>query len=110
MARDGCVLPGGSADPRLDHERQVLLLQLEQVPGIHSLLLNGQTDPWRLSPRSRVTKSRSTDLRDRNLLVLEVEPPVPELSRGRDARGVGHIALVIRPDSPGDARASAVRR
>ena len=93
--------------PPLNQGQQVLFLQMDQVEGILSLVLNGQ-------PIGRTAASISSyeievpDLAERNVLVLEIAlpEPRPEVTGGREEWGV--IALVVRTtDLAIDARALA---
>jgi hypothetical protein len=85
--------------PPFDHDRQILVLQLDQVAGIHSLLLNGQAVAG-VSPEKRRYEIELDDSRDRNLLVLELEPPVPSSEEAGTHPEWGHVALVVRPIPP----------
>jgi hypothetical protein len=90
--------------PPLGPGNPVLLLVLEQVPGIHSIRLNEQEIP-QVSPERSTYEIPLDSLPTRNVLVLEVEPP---WTHGRMDAGApegssdwGCIALVIR--TPRDA-------
>ena len=75
-------------------------LRLEQVAGIQALLLNGQPLACASPDESRYEIPLSS-LPDRNLLVLEIEPPQSTDSGGAVSPEWGAIALVIR--TPGTA-------
>jgi hypothetical protein len=84
--------------PPLDPDSQVLFLQLDQVPGIQSLLLNGRPIA-RVSPEESRYEIRLDDLPNRNVLLLEIETPRPGDQAAAQAEW-GRIALVIRPLDP----------
>ena len=65
--------------PPLDAGRQVLVLSLQQVPGIHSIRLN-QLEIPRVSPDRSSYEIPLDSLPPRNVLVLEVES---SLAHGR---------------------------
>jgi hypothetical protein len=85
--------------PAFDLSRQVLLLELEQIAGTRSILLNGQ--PLALVS---VTTSRHTirlgDLAERNVLVLEIETPAPVVSAAGIVDDWGMISLIVRTIEP----------
>jgi hypothetical protein len=93
--------------PPLDSNRQVLLLLLEQVPGIHSIRLNEHPIPH-VSPESSRYEIPLDGLPPRNVLVLEVEPPMAHGRTDIDASDWGCIALVIQTPQDGDAPAEPI--
>jgi hypothetical protein len=86
--------------PRLGPGSRVLLL-MEQVPGIRSLLLNGQPAA-RASPEASRYEIPLGALPERNHLVLEIEPPRSTDPASLAAPGWGEIALLIRTPEPPD--------
>jgi hypothetical protein len=97
--------------PPLGPGRHVLLLILEKVPGIHSIRLNEREIPH-VSPESSRYEIPLDDLPARNVLILEVDPPIAQ--GPTDARtpagssGWGCIALVIQTQPEGSAPAEPV--
>jgi len=85
--------------PPFDHDRQILILQLDQVAGIHCLLLNGQPIAG-VSPDTLRYEIQLDHSRDRNVLVLEIEPPPPGVEAGGNSAEWGNVALVLRPIDP----------
>jgi hypothetical protein len=81
--------------PPLDAGHQVLLLSLQQVPGIHSIRLNQQEIP-RVSPDQSSYEILLDSLPLRNVLVLEVESPLAQGRTDPETADWGCIALVIR--------------
>lgn len=87
--------------PALDPLRQVLLLQMDQVQGILSLLLNGQ--------RVALTSAEFTNyeielpnLPERNLLTVELDASACGSRPGGADREWGMISLVIRTSDSAD--------
>ena len=97
--------------PPLRPGRQVLLLILEKVPGVHSIRLNEQEIPH-VSPECSSYEIVLDDLPARNVLVLEVEPPTAQ--EATDARAPdgssdwGCIALVIQTHPEGNVPAKPI--
>jgi hypothetical protein len=85
--------------PPVDPQHQVLLLRLEEAPGIRSLTLNGQSAA-RVSPLESSHLIPLGGLPDRNLLVLEIELPGSREEGESEARAWGAISLVIRTVEP----------
>jgi hypothetical protein len=78
-----------------DPTRQVLLLQMDQVCGIHAMSVNGQPVAGVSSAAAQYTLELH-ELAERNILTLEIEtPPGGALPDGR-SRDWGVIALVVR--------------
>jgi len=92
--------------PPFEPEREVLVLRLDQVAGIYSILLNGQPVA-RVSPDRSQYEIQLEHGRDRNLLELELEPPLAGVDAAGPRAEWGLIALVIRPIEP---PASAIAR
>jgi hypothetical protein len=88
--------------PPLDPDCQLVLL-LEQVPGIHSLLLNGQA-PTRVSPAESRFEVPLGSLPDRNVLVLEIDTTAATDPAGVAVPEWGSIALVLRTPGPAAGR------
>jgi hypothetical protein len=85
--------------PALDLDRQVLLLEMEQIAGTHSILLNAQP----IALASATTSShtiRLSDLAERNVLVLEIETPAPVVSAAGIVDDWGMISLIVRTIEP----------
>jgi hypothetical protein len=96
--------------PPLDHDRQVLLLDMNQVEGLLSLVLNGRTI-GRIAPATCSYEIELSDLAERNVLVVEIELPEAGLIPAEHQKEWGVIALVVRSnDSAIDARALASPR
>jgi hypothetical protein len=86
--------------PPFDPQRQALILRLDQVAGTRSILLNGQLIAG-VSPERSLYELSIDHPRDRNLLVLEVQPPVPATEAAGDPAEWGVVALVLRPAEAG---------
>jgi hypothetical protein len=82
--------------PPFDQDRESLVLELDQVAGIHALLLDGALIAGVL-PERRHYEIRLDRSSERHTLVLEIEPPKPELDPTGKLAEWGHVALVIRP-------------
>jgi hypothetical protein len=82
--------------PPLEPGEEVLLLRMDQVAGIHSLLLNGQPVA-EVSPETTHYEFRIGPGPGRNVLVLDVEPPLPPSAAAQAPAEWGWIALVIQP-------------
>jgi len=68
---------------------------LEHVAGIHSILLNEQPIAG-VSPERSFYEIGLDHSRDRNSLVLEIEPLVPGVEPDEAGAEWGEVALVIR--------------
>jgi hypothetical protein len=82
--------------PPLDPARQELVLDLDQVAGISSVVLNGQSVACVSPERSRFEIPLDGAL-ERNTLVLEIETPEAAGEPAGMTPEWGFIALVIRP-------------
>jgi hypothetical protein len=80
--------------PPIDPARESLFLELEQVEGLASVLLNDRVLARPLPGTSWLVVSLDDPLPARNLLVLEVEPQ----AAGPEGLAWGQVALVIRPN------------
>ena len=91
----GVSSDGSAARPWIS--ATVLLLFLEQVPGIHSIRLNDQEIPD-VSPETSSYQIPLDGLPARNVLVLEVESPLAQAEPDADPETSdwGCIALVIQ--------------
>ena len=76
--------------PPLDHDREALWLDLQSVPGLISIVLNGRELVREVNPGHVESFSLGIDLPLRNQLVLQVDPSV------RPEHPWGVVALVIR--------------
>jgi len=85
--------------PPFEPEREVLILRLDQVAGIHCILLNGQPVAG-VSPESSMYEIQLEHALDRNLLEIELEPPLAGVEAAEATAEWGIIALVIRPIEP----------
>jgi len=85
--------------PPFDPDRQVLILRLDQVAGIQSIVLNGQPIAG-VCPEMSLHELQINHARDRNLLVLEMEPPLPGMESAGASAEWGIVALVVRPIEP----------
>jgi len=85
--------------PPLDPGRQVLLIQMDQVEGIDSFVLNGQPIAPIATAACRY-ELEVPNLAERNVLVLEIELPEagPDPAARRGEWGL--IALVVRTIEP----------
>ena len=81
--------------PPLDPRYQVLVLLLEQVPGIHSIRLNDR-QILHVSPDRSSYQILLEDLPARNVLVIEVEPRLDQGSTDTEPSEWGFVALVIQ--------------
>jgi hypothetical protein len=87
--------------PRLDPDRETLLLKMDHVPGILSVDLNGHPIARSAALVSRY-EIELAHLLDRNVLVLEIETPESRLGPAGNVAEWGMISLVIRPVEPAD--------
>jgi hypothetical protein len=71
-----------------------IFLRLENVPGIHSLMINGQTLAG-ISPDLARYDIPLDELTDRNVLEIEIETPAPGASSDGHEPAWGEVALVI---------------
>jgi hypothetical protein len=78
-----------------------LVLVLEDVPGIVSLELNGESTVY-VSPEQTCYQVPLGRLPQRNQLELEIETPCANDRTGGDVREWGSIALVVRAAGTGD--------
>jgi hypothetical protein len=85
--------------PALDLGRQILLLELEQIAGTRSILLNGQPIAL-VSATTPQHAIRLGDLAERNVLVLEIETPAPVVSAADIVDDWGMISLIVRTIEP----------
>jgi hypothetical protein len=81
--------------PPLDSATQVLLLFLEHVPGIRFISLNDQEIPG-VSPETLSYQIPLDCSQPRNVLVLEVEPPLAHGQTEAESSDWGCISLVIQ--------------
>jgi hypothetical protein len=72
---------------------------MDQVAGIHSILLNGQPVAG-VSPDMTRYEIGVDTRRDRNVLVLEMEPPATTARADELSLEWGSVALLIRPIDP----------
>jgi hypothetical protein len=85
--------------PRFEPDNQVLILQMDQVAGIHSIVLNGRLIAG-VSPETTHYEIRLNPWPGRNLLVLEMERPLPGAAAAGASAEWGIVALDIRPIDP----------
>jgi hypothetical protein len=85
--------------PAFDPSRQALLLELEQVAGTRSILLNGQPIALVAAATPQHT-IKLGDLPERNALVLEIETPVHVVSAAGTVDDWGLISLIVRTIEP----------
>jgi hypothetical protein len=86
--------------PPLDQDRLVILLQMDQVEGILSLVLNGRPIALTGGAPCRY-EIELPDLAERNVLALEVEVPEAEPIPAEQRKEWGVIALAIRSNDSG---------
>jgi hypothetical protein len=73
---------------------------MDQVEGLHSILLNGRPIAG-VSPATASYEIGLDPSQERNLLVLEIEPPPPGAAAAETQPEWGSVALVIRSiDAP----------
>ena len=77
------------------HPKTQVWLRLEEVSGLHHLVINGQAEEC-VSPDESRYEILLPSLRARNLLDLEIETPRSIPSAQAPTSGWGAIALVIR--------------
>jgi hypothetical protein len=82
--------------PPFDPALHWLVLELEQVPGIQSLKLNGQKLA-EVSPERSSYEIELDHSRDRNELAIEIAFPLPAVPVTAGAAEWGKVALVLRP-------------
>jgi hypothetical protein len=87
--------------PPLDPGRQVLLLLLEQVPGLHSIKLNDREIQDVSTERSSYEIPLDA-LLPRNALVLEVDPRLVERPKDSESFDWGCICLLVQTRQPGE--------
>jgi len=92
--------------PPFDPDRELLILRLDQVAGIRSMLLNGQPVAG-VAPERSFYELQINHSRDRNLLVLEVERPLPGMESAGASAEWGIVALVVRPIGPAAGSATS---
>ena len=80
--------------PPLDPERETLWLDLQSVPGLISIALNGRGLVREANPGHVESLPLGIDLPSRNQLILQVNPSI------RPEQPWGVIALVIRGKQP----------
>ncbi|MFI5454260.1 MAG: hypothetical protein ACHRXM_02315 [Isosphaerales bacterium] len=85
--------------PPFDPDRELLILRLDQVAGIRCILLNGQPIAG-VAPEKSLYELQIDHSRDRNLLVLEIERPLPCMESAGASAEWGIVALVVRPIEP----------
>jgi hypothetical protein len=85
--------------PPVDEDRQIFLLQLDQVEGILSLVLNDRPIALTAGAACRY-EIEVPALAERNVLVLEIELPEAGCDPGDNREEWGMIALVVRSGEP----------
>jgi hypothetical protein len=87
--------------PRLEPRRETLFLAMDQVAGIVSLSLNGESIA-KVSGESSHYEIELLGLLERNVLTLEIEIPAPTLEPFSKAEDWGIISLLVRTVEPTD--------